>query len=234
VAPYRYILTSNRGRSIDPETVTTYELGFLSANWVEGLSFDARVFREELRDYIGTVLYEDGCQNCDTAPAALGLDTHDFRIMENRGWMDIRGVDLQARFSPNDRTTLVAATSFTRAKGNAIKTRDAAGNIVRTEPMTDFIPKLTFSTLLSHRFNAGWSGSLAYYSMSDMDWPDDGDALPEYERVDLRLAKDLKLGELDSRIELLVQNALDETYKEFRHQNHFERRTYIRFKLNLD
>ena len=236
-SPYYYILQSNRGRTVEPETITTYELGFLSANWIDGLSFDARLFHEELRDYIGPVTHENGCNGCDTAPAApLPLTPHNLSVLENAGKMDIQGIDLQTRFTPNDRTTFVHTASLTRARGTVNRDRDTSGNLVPStaEDMDDYIPKVTVSALLAHRFNHGWTGSVAYYAMSDMDWPNDGDALADYNRVDVRLAKQLKLAGNATEIELIVHNLLDDDYQEFRNQNIFERRAYLRLKVALD
>ena len=233
--PYNYVLNTNRGFDIDPESVTTFELGFMSTDWIDGLSMDVRLFHEELRHYIDDINHLNGCNGCDTS-GVLGFDPHDIRVTENAGKLDIQGLDLQARFSPNDRTTFLQTASFTRARGYAFRTRDDAGNLITgdTDNTADYVPKLTVSALLSHRFNDGWNGSIAYYAMSDMDWPNDGDALNDYSRVDLRLAKKLHLGGNDSLLELIVQNAFDEEFEEFRHQNRFERRAYLRLRMDLD
>ncbi len=90
------------------------------------------------------------------------------------------------------------------------------------------------SALYSHRFDHGWTGSAALYLMSDMDWPNEGDSLQSYDRLDLRLARKFRLGGNDLLAELIVQNALDRPYLEFRHQNTFERRFYVRLKIDLE
>lgn len=235
--PYRYVLYSNRGKDISPEQVTTYELGFMSSSWIDGLNWDVRLFREELRDYIDIITHENGCAGCDTAPAApLPLTPHNIGVMENSGSLNINGIDLQIRYAPNDRTTFVQAASITDATGRSYKIRDSSGQLdeSRIRQMGDFVPNVTFSALATHRFDHGWSGSVGYYAMSDMDWPNDGDALRSYDRVDLRVAKKWRWSGSDAQIELIVQNLLDDEYKEFRHQNIFERRAYLRFRIDLD
>ena len=150
--------------------------------------------------------------------------------------MDIDGAELQVRYSPTQRTTLVFAASRVNASGISNDARDADGNLIpgKLDPMEAFIPELTASALLNYRFDHGWSGSVAYYRMSEMDWPEEGDALDSYERWDLRLAKRFRLDGSDLQAELIVQNLFDETYQEFRHQNDFERRAYVRLKLDID
>jgi len=233
--PYQYLSYSNRDHSdLDPEELTTYELGIMSSDWIDGLSFDVRVFHEELRNYINGMLYQDGCDGCDSAPPAFS--PHDIYVTENVGWMDIDGVELQARYSPTDRTTLIFAASRTNADGVQQDERDSSGAVIpeQNEDMSVFIPELTASALLSHRFDHGWSGSVGYYRMSEMDWPDEGDYLDAYERWDLRLAKDFRFEGSAVQAEIIVQNLFDDTYQEFRHQNNFERRAYLRLKLDID
>ena len=236
LAPYTYAIVTDDPFTLDPESVTTLEFGFLSNNWIDGLTLDARVFHERLRKLIKAVVQVDGCNNCDTAPAALGFQPHDIDTHENAGWMDIQGIDLQARFDPNDRTTLITSLSLARAEGYGYRTRDSSGNLVTSDvdDMSVFVPRTTFSALLSHRFDNRWSGSLGYYAMSDMDWPQEGDYLDRYKRIDLRLAKQLNLAGADTEVELIVQNLTDENYNEFNRANVFERRAYLRVKFDLD
>jgi iron complex outermembrane receptor protein len=232
--PYHYVLNSNRGNDdVDPEELTSYEIGIVSADWIEGLSFDVRLFHEELRNFINNTLYRNGCDGCDSSPPAFS--PHDIHVVENTGWMDIDGAELQVRYSPSNRTTLVFAASRTNASGVSNDAREAEGTLIpgKVDQMDAFIPELTASALLSHRFDQGWSGSVGYYRMSEMDWPEEGDALDSYERWDLRLAKHLRLDGNDLQAELIVHNLFDKTYQEFRHQNDFERRAYIRLKLDI-
>lgn len=42
------------------------------------------------------------------------------------------------------------------------------------------------------------------------------------------------MGSMDGQVELIVQNLLDEPYREFRHQNTSERRLYLRLTMDFD
>ena len=228
--PFQYTLYSNRGAEVKPEQLSSIELGLVSANWMNGLSFDVRWFHEELRHYIDNVLHQDGCSGCDNSGVA-GYDPHDLWVYENAGWMNIEGFDVQAQYNASDRTTLRAASSMVNAKGERIRKRDNTGAVIETQNIKDFVPKFTLSALLSHHFDQGWTGSVGYYRMSRMNWPNDGDRLEPYDRLDLRLAKKFRMGGQQAQLELIAQNMRNQAYIEFRDDNKFERRMYLRFKL---
>lgn len=230
---FDYLNYSNNGRTVSAERLDTLEIGFVSSGWVPGLSFDVRLFHEELRDYIDELLLEQGCSGCDDA-AVFGLDPHDLWVYDNVGWMDIQGVDLQARYDLDDRTFLTGAVSVVNSRGQRVSRLDSSGGVAATRLIDDYVPSVTLSGLLAHRFSHGWSGSLAYYRMETMHWPDDGQPVSGYQRFDLRLAKNFKLEGNDTTVELLVQNALGKDYAEFREVNPFERRVFLRMKLDFD
>ena len=201
----------------------------MATDWVEGLSVDLRAFKERLRNYIDEVVIEDGCNGCDDVPAVF--NPHDLTVNRNAGWMDLEGLDLQLRYQADDRTTLIGAASLVHAKGWRIKKVDAAGNVLKTAPTGEYVPKLTASALLSHRFDGGWAASLGYYYMSQMNWPNDGDRLPPYDRLDLRVARRFRLGDQQAQLELIGQNLRNQAYREFRDDNKFERRLYLRLQV---
>ncbi len=229
--PSHYVLYSNRGFDIEPEEIRSIEFGLHRATGIEGLSLDIRIFREELRNYIDAVLHDDGCNGCDTNPLR---PKHDIWVHENAGWMDMHGVDLQTNIRVSDRTDFIGSASMVRADGRRIRKRDSSGLVTDDQPIDDFVPKVTFSALWSHRFDHGWSGSIGLYRMGLMNWPNEGDRLEPYDRVDVRLAKSMRLEGSDLQLELIAQNLLDDDYTEFRGDNAFERRVYLRAKLEFD
>ncbi len=233
IPPYDYLLYTSNAKGPDPERLDTFELGLVSIEQLQGLSFDVRYFREWLRDYIDEVRYKNACTGCDGS-AVAGIASHDLLIHDNAGSMDLHGFDLQGRYRINDRTTLHGAASIVWSRGQRVKEKDAAGNVIKTADIGDYVPERTLSALLSHRFDRNWSGSIAYYRMSKMNWPNDGDRLEPYDRIDLRLARKFDLGSgRDAQIELIGQNVRNQEYSEFRHDNQFERRLYLRMRLAL-
>jgi iron complex outermembrane receptor protein len=233
--PLRYLIYSNQSSAIEPERLDTIELGLVSANWLNGLSFDVRLFHEELRDYIDEVLHQGACTGCDSISTSVpGYNPHDLWMYENAGWLDLDGIELQTRYDLSDRTTFAAAASIVDAKGRRVRKRSNTGAITKDGDMSDFVPKRTYSALLAHHFSGGWSGSVGYYRMGMMNWPNDGDRVFPYERFDVRLAKKLRIGGDKAQIELIGQNIRNHEYNEFLKDNYFERRLYVRFRLETE
>lgn len=231
--PFYYTGYSSRGVDIKPEELRSVELGWFVAPGKEGVSLDARIFYEQLTNYIDSVNHEGGCTTCD--PYSLATGAHDIWINENAGWMDISGVDLHANIKVSDRTSFIASSSMTRPNGKRIHKRNGLmGPITDDQAIDNFVPTLTVSALWSHRFDEGWAGSVGLYHMSMMNWPNDGDRLEPYDRVDLRIAKKFRMGRGNGEVELIAQNVLDNPYIEFRLDNRFERRIYLRLKMDID
>ena len=48
--------------------------------------------------------------SCDSVSTTIpGYNPHDLWMYENAGWLDLEGLDLQARYNLSDRTTIAAA-----------------------------------------------------------------------------------------------------------------------------
>lgn len=212
--------------SISPERLTTYEIGILSNHPNNKSSVDVRLFHEQIRDYIDGVDWD-----CPVSPdCAAGAD---YEVHENAGWMDISGAELQASIKLSEKTNLKYSASLTKAAGRRIKDRDATGNATVYDTMSDFVPNVTVSALLSHRFGNGIEGSVAYYHLSEMEWPSDGTTLPSYDRFDLRAAKSIKINGSEVTGEVLLQNFTGGDYYEFSKYNRFEPRSYFRVTVDF-
>lgn len=81
--------------------------------------------------------------------------------------------------------------------------------------------------LLQLGWGAAWRASLVWYHQHETGWYVDGDRVPAYDRMDLRLARSLRLDEGGLTLELLVQNLGDE-YLEFGVRNRFDTRGFLR------
>ena len=166
--PFYYTGHSSRGMDIEPEELRSVELGWFIAPGKEGVSLDARIFYEQLRNYIDSVNHKGGCTGtCDPYSQALG--PHDIWMNENAGGLDIVGVDLHANIKVSDRTSFIASSSMVRPNGNRDHERNGfMGPVTYNQSIDDFVPTLTLSALWSHRFDQGWAGSVGLYHMSLM------------------------------------------------------------------
>ncbi|HKJ77464.1 MAG TPA: TonB-dependent receptor, partial [Gammaproteobacteria bacterium] len=208
---------------LDPERIRSYELGYVGTFPEAGLSVDLKVFEEEIRDFIIDPRAEDYAQ-----PYAVLDGVIEPLIYENAGRVDTVGAEAQITYRPGRDTRLSLQYGYARTTGrykgqnNPVDYRDISGQV----------PTDTASALLSHRFPDHLDASLAYYTISEMEWAGDGDELPGYERLDVRLAQGLGRDGRAGTAELIVQNLLDE-YPEFSEDNRFGMRGYLRVTFKL-
>jgi len=207
-----------------PEQVTAYEIGYME-QWNElGLLLDLRLFHEEL-------------DNTGAAPKTPGP----FLWTDEGGGWDTQGFEVQLDYRPTRDTRLLGAYSWARLNGKFASRADANGNITKYTPLDDdSVPRHTLSLLLSHRFKPQWSGSVALYHMSEVDWRGAGSFVDEYTRFDLKLVRDFGFGGNAGQLALIVQNLTDDEYNEFRTPadsgtgNVFDRRAYLQLSLQFD
>jgi len=208
-----------------PERVTGYEVGY-TERWDDlGLLLDLRLFHDRLDDAgIGALM-----PNRTT----LWRD-------EGGGWKT-RGFEAQLDYRPTPDTRLVGAYSYAEIDGRLGSLLDQNGNIIAYDAMDDTVPTNTLSLLLSHRFTPQWTGSLVLYHMGDTRWRGEGSEVDAYTRLDLKLARDVRLGGGEGQVGLIVQNLTGDEYDDFRvpgtykrEGNVFDRRAYLQVRLQFD
>ncbi|MEW8043789.1 MAG: TonB-dependent receptor [Candidatus Sedimenticola endophacoides] len=92
--------------SVEPQSITSYELGHLGHFPRRGLTIDAKLFQERKRKIIST--YED-----QTDPTLL----EDIDYFDNVGQIDIRGLDLSVKWQPTPRLLFHLGYSYAKASG---------------------------------------------------------------------------------------------------------------------
>lgn len=208
---------------LDPEEITAYELGYHLARPEAGLALDARLYRERLRDLITE--YDD-----ETYPEPwghLGRPLSGVFVWHNNGYLDIDGLEIEADYRPDRKTLLRLAYANAQAEGRYLR-RVFAGGGVEYQDLSTAVPRHTVSLLAARRFGP-WALSAAFYRTSTMDWQGVGDTL-QHKRLDLRLARKLRLDGADVTLELLAHNVTGE-YIEFDEENRFDRRYYVRVSV---
>ncbi len=198
---------------LKPEVNTSIEIGYLG-QWPKwGGQLDVRVYRDHLTDYIGdrstSVRYPPG------GPYAYRVKYFKYY---NGGTVDVTGLDAQLTWKPHRDFSLHFAQSFAHVDASSMAL-DVDDDIPESGP--DWIT----SVLADWRLAKGFRLSTAIYRTDRMFWLHDGDVTQPYTRVDVRLARQFKVGGVDGEWALGVQNVGDD-YEEFRRQNVFGRRAY--------
>lgn len=196
-------------RTLDPERIDSVELGYLFNKAESGINVDVRAFHNRISDIVDlqTIAFLDADGKVRTYVNAVDATQ--------------KGLEYQLRWQPRPRSWLMLSQSFV--------SRDAD-----TRNYIDSVPGQTISLLAVHPV-AGVDVSLGYYRIKEMFWiGGDRDKKTQYNRLDLRLAKDWKTS--DGRIEaaLVLQSLLGEEFESFAGflygQQYFKRRGYLSLK----
>lgn len=210
-----YALDLLSTEKLKPESVHSLELAYLFATTSSQLHGEFRVFRDKLDRLIDTF---DVPMSTYKGLLVLGGETSSFN---NSAALNIQGAELQLNWRPTPKDRLVlgyAMLNTTSEKGDP--------------DLADTVPDHTMSLLYLHRWSAGITTSLNYYHLDDIHFVGDGDPVPGYDRLDLRLAKKTRIKGQPAEFALVVQNVGDE-YSEFIEDNIFGTRVYVSASFSL-
>lgn len=210
---------------LDPEEITSYEVGYLGVFPALHLTFDAKLFRDRIDPLLA------GARN-DSIIDPVPLFDEGALGSYNIGELDLEGLELQLQFRITPHTILHAGYSHVRAHGWEVRRIDGSGAVSDTRPLDDRVPDDTFCLLASHRFSSGTQISAGYYRTGFMTWMGNGDDIPAHKRWDARLAQSFKLAGAEGEIALILQD-IKGHYQEFNEQNETERRAYLQFGLRF-
>lgn len=207
---------------LDEERLKSLEIGYLAQFPRQGLTFDVRLFREEIRDAFE--VYQE--------PADIGLHNfnpeENFSVRNNIARSDMTGAELQLRYQPNNRTLLTTHYSYRDVDSFFPKRFEPERH---TGDLNESGPRHTAGLLVEQKFSRGLAASMNVYHISDVDWRD-GNAVDQFVRVDAQLRFGFSLGKTKGNIMLIGQN-LGEDYAEHGENNVFESRFYLKVTLDL-
>lgn len=207
---------------LDEERLKSLEIGYLAQFPRQGLTFDVRLFREEIRDAFE--VYQE--------PVDIGLHNfnpeENFSVRNNIARSDMTGAELQLRYQPNNRTLLTTHYSYRDVDSFFPKRFEPERH---TGDLNESGPRHTAGLLVEQKFSRGLAASMNVYHISDVDWRD-GNAVDQFVRVDAQLRFGFSLGKTKGNIMLIGQN-LGEDYAEHGENNVFESRFYLKVTLDL-
>lgn len=194
-----------------PERIYAREVSYLGEIRPYGLTLDARFFDEHISDMV------------TTKPLVHLSDTRTFL---NAYQAHLRGVEYEARWRPLAGTTVSLIQSFVRILGmEKLESADSTpGDTMQSAP------NHRTTLFVSSRLPEEWQASLTHSWVGAMVWPAEGDPVPKYRRLDLRLAKTFRTGGYKSELALTTQNVFG-PYSEFRPEFKFTRRSFVTYSL---
>ena len=206
-APPEYFTWWTDLSDLKPEKITSYDLGYIGTFNNNATEVDLRIYESFLRDVIAL----------DTNVGTGGFKQGDE--------FDISGYEASVSHRIKD----------TKATLNYARTVIHEGNLVWASPTwyETGAPKDIFSLLIQHDFNSKVSGSLGYYYTGEYQQICcEEDMQKPRKRLDLMLSKHFKIGEYNSKIKFILQNATNEkvTTRLF---NNYDRQGYISLSVEL-
>jgi len=201
---------------INPEQLTSTEIGYMGSFLNASLSIDLRIFNEKLRDVIG----ERREQYAD-------LDGQ-INIRDNTESIDVQGAEWQAQYRPNNNFLVNANYSYVKSGGQ---------QLWRSTPFVEYrdlerhTPGHSAGLLINYVTDDRLSLSTMVNYQSGMRHPQ-GSVLNNYTRVDLKAAKKFDLNNTDMEVSFTVQNAGSD-YFEFYEINAFKTRYIFGFEIGF-
>lgn len=171
-------------KSLKPETITSYELGYFIATNFAGpqTEIDIKVFKEEMRDLISD-------------PITLQAN-----YISNDNEADVKGAEMQVSSQINTQHSVWITYSNLDVKSKYVGNRLSADDIARVEKLEKRLSSKQ-STLVSWMYSSGsWSASLSYFSQ-------DREAINKpYERFQLNIVKPFTIAGLNAEVSYYVQH----------------------------
>lgn len=217
-----YDLLRTANPDLEPEQISSWELGFYHTLPGQRSYLDLRIFHEEV----------------DNAIDSYFLFVDDDRVITSRNtasWIN-NGAEAQLRFDLTPEVWALLSYAYINTEHSNWRTGDERVREGKRffNVAQNISPEHTASALLNWSATPTLDLSLAHYYMSGVRWID-SEELPGYNRTDLRIAKHWLVGE-DTELEtaLIVQNAFEPDYQDFYKYNEFDRRTFLQVSIRHD
>jgi iron complex outermembrane recepter protein len=206
---------------IKNEELKSYEIGYAGYFMDGQFSLDMRLYFEQMLDVIGE--RRDGYPDLDNF----------VNIRDNTSTLDVRGIEIQTVYKPNNRFLLRAHYSYSDIDGrNCHTSAPSEGEPCREyRDLDKFSLKSTTGLMASYLLDGGLRlSSTVNYSSRLQHFR--GQWSPSHVRVDLKAAKSWDIHRSSVDVSFTVQNAGD-GYIEFYEHNVFETRYIFGLKISL-
>ena len=178
-------------RNLQNEKIISREIAYIGEFIGSTLLFNARLFHDNVSDYIDTIKETDS--NSD--PSIILYDT-DVQVFQNPISTTTSGLELELDYHIDPSLRLIASGAYIDLSSNS-------------EAMSLSAPEYSYSLMAMKRFNEKYSGSLAYFFVEDFKWTD-SKGTGDYEILDMRLSRNFKYQQAHGSISLVLKNLLDD------------------------
>jgi iron complex outermembrane recepter protein len=178
------------------EKILSREIAYLGRLPSLRMNGDVRLFS----DRVSNLIYVD-----DRVPfPTVANDTT--RVYRQGDSAALRGIEGSLQWSPWPGSNLLVAVARTKISSSS---GDPNSYYANTAPVH------SASTLFRQNLPWQMSASVGYYHVGAMQWLSGGDPVPAYDRVDLRLARNLRWGPHRMEVAWVTQNLSGKSYQDF-------------------
>jgi len=185
------LITSGR---LEPERITSREIGYYGKLMDNELILNIRLFRDTFKDLIDT-------PNIMIDPALDNVDG-EARTFINSFGVTIQGVETEFNYYYDKSLRFVGYLAYQDIDS------DEPEN-TKVDELKNSAPDKSASLLTIKRFNRKYSGSIGYYFVADMAWLD-SNRTENYRKIDLRLSRTFRIGGDTLKASIVIQNAFED------------------------
>ncbi len=202
----RYLSTGG----LVPEQVRAWDLVYTGQLRKYGLTLDARLFKEEISQIIGSQLY--------LLPADPGNSSNAVAYdLQNSGQVSNTGLEYQLSWRPTLGSMLIWNRYLARPQASSTALQAT-------------LPENSSSLLLSHTWDGGLSSGLWYAETAPMRWLGEATSAEKQRIVSLRLAKTTRIGDVNTQLAAVWRNPLGR-FDEFRELQRLPRQFWINLSV---
>ena len=190
--------TEYRSENLLNEKITSREIVYLGEFLSSTLLFNARLFNDDVSNYIDTVREED--TNFEANEIPFDDVVHVFR---NPIESSATGLELELDYYIDPSLRLIASGAIINITSNN------SGAVKLSAPQH------SYSLFVTKQFNKKYNGSLGYYFVENFNWMDSS-GTGDYRTLDLRFSRNFNFNRTHGSLSLVVKNLLDDysDYKE--------------------
>ena len=204
---------------INNERLRSFEVGYLGYLFDRKLSFDMRLFREQLTDVI------DERRSDEFANLRPDDSTN---VRDNTDTLEIDGFEVQSEYRPNDQFLLRGHYSYSDIDGETLYRSSPE---IEIRDLGQYSQKHGGGILASYAFNSGLAlSSMVSYRSATQYYR--GTSVENHTRIDLKASRRWTIKNSNIDLSLVVQNA-GEPYSEFYNYNQFKTRYVLGFKVSM-
>ena len=194
------------------EKIISREIAYFGEFLNSSLLFNARLFHDDVTDYIDTLTEEINDETIDNF-------NNTALVFRNPIHSETNGLELELDYHIVPSLRLIASSAIINISSNS-------------DAISLSAPQHSFSLLLTKRFNDKYNGSLGYYFVDEFKWTDarapnnptggptiDFYSTDDYHTLDLRLSRNFKLNQTNGSLSLVLKNLLDD-YSDYQKAPH--------------